>query len=299
MDLGCIKSSNYNISKSNPSLPTKMAQKIIGAASLLKNYYNQVGGEITHYNQFGGKITPDDIFYRDNNVCILKPEVKKGLLIYTHYTQPKNTDSLCKIGLKSGLQLKKEGIDFGHSTTHPYIFFKAPYYNNPIDYTSIDTEIESSFGKDINTQNSLIWIRIDPENTYVFSSEIRAAYRPLVHCNWPEYTGQLEEHVYRSRKKMTDYLKIIYKNSLLNPAPGERILYNLFTSEGEISPSRYNLEYSRNSQNSYEINKDVYLVNLDQLNINRYPLSTYNINRLSEVLVQIPHLTSDSFVKCT
>ena len=36
------------------------------------------------------KISDSDIKYMDSLVCILHPEVKKGIIIFTHYTQPKN-----------------------------------------------------------------------------------------------------------------------------------------------------------------------------------------------------------------
>lgn len=39
-------------------------------------------------------IEDSDIMYRDNEVCILHPDVKKGILVFTHYVQPINAESL-------------------------------------------------------------------------------------------------------------------------------------------------------------------------------------------------------------
>lgn len=84
--------------------------------------------------------------YEDDLVCILKPNVKKGIIVWTIHNQPTGIYMLSE-GLKTGQQLHSEGIDFGRTKIHPYIFFRAPYYSNPIDYTSVKTEIESSYGE--------------------------------------------------------------------------------------------------------------------------------------------------------
>ena len=56
----------------------------------------------------GDPIIDSDIMFRDNNVCILKPHIKKGIVIFTNFTQPEDSESLCRIGLKTGEQLKKK-----------------------------------------------------------------------------------------------------------------------------------------------------------------------------------------------
>jgi len=118
----------------------------------------------------GGAITEDDIMYKDNLVCILNPEVKKGVLVFHYYNQPEDSPSLCSIGLKTGQLLHYEKkVNFGHRRHDPYIFFRAPFFGNEIDYSSIESEINSSFGY-IGLSNK-IFIRVDPDNTYVFSSD--------------------------------------------------------------------------------------------------------------------------------
>ena len=49
----------------------------------------------------GAPIEESDIMYQDDLVCILKPEVKKGIIVLTNYEQPPNTESLCILGLKT------------------------------------------------------------------------------------------------------------------------------------------------------------------------------------------------------
>jgi hypothetical protein len=217
----------------------------------------------------GGDILPEDVMYRDRDVCILKPEVKKGILVFTHFTQPKNTPSLCEIGLKSGYQLHLEGINFGRSIYHPYIFFRAPFYANPIDYSSIDTEIESSFGKYHVGLKDNVWIRVDPDRTFVFSSELRLS----------EVRKRM---INASRKTMTEYLRIINENKAIIPGPEQVAKYHLISSRKVLFPKGFrnnSFGFSNTNYNSV---------------INRQ-----EINRNSEVLVAKNHLTPEYFVKCT
>jgi len=109
--------------------------------------------------------------YKDNLVCILNPEVKKGVLVFHYYNQPEDSPSLCSIGLKTGQLLHNEKkVKFGDRKKYdPYIFFRAPFFGNEIDYSSIESEIYSSFGF-IRLSNK-IFIRVDPDNTYVFYSD--------------------------------------------------------------------------------------------------------------------------------
>ncbi len=244
--------------------------------------------------QIGGNpIVEEDILFRNMDVCILKPDVKKGILVYSHYTQPEGMPSLCEAGLKTGAQLKKEGIEFDRTMIHDCIFFRAPKYSNPIDYTSVDTEITSSFGDNFSGKKSLVWIRIDPARTYVYSSEIRSDYVPhryntveylsdmesevfsdyVPHMyDTVEYLSDMESEVFKSKKSMNDYLRIIGENKTVEVTPGNRLFYNLYTSKVQMGPLSYILSY---------------------------PLSSVNVNESSEVLVTIPHLTPNYFVKCT
>jgi len=216
----------------------------------------------------GEPIEQSDIMYQDDLVCILKPEVKKGIIIWTHFTQPEGMGSLCESGLKTGKQLQIEGIYFGRTKIHPYIFFRAPYYSRDIDYTSVETEINSSYGEGQIGREQRVFIRVDPDRTFVFSSEIRDVRK---HSAW---VGKAENIIDSSKKTLSKYLEIINNNREIieNVKPDTKILYNLFTSEVVLFP---------------------------RLHRPRTPFDPIPIERASEILVSTPHLTSDYFVLCT
>jgi hypothetical protein len=71
---------------------------------------------------------------------------------------------------------------------------------------------------------------------------------------------------------MNEYLKIIDENSKLVNEPGKIKYYHLYSSIAQSFPLSYRLSY---------------------------PWDSHNISMQSEVLVRIPHLTPDFFVKCT
>ena len=204
-----------------------------------------------------------DIMYQDDLVCILRPYIKKGIIIWSNYTQPANMPSLLTLGLKTGKKLKEEGVDFGRSKIHPYIFFRAPYLSADIDYSTIETEIISSFGQELleRVNEPKVFIRVDPDKTFVFSSEIRV-----------NFYNEADTKIFDSKKKLSEYLRIIKINleiETLVSNKNKKILYNLKSSEARLFP---------NTTNPGKL------------------FSNAPINRNSEILVSIPHLTSDYFV---
>jgi hypothetical protein len=202
-----------------------------------------------------------DIMYQDDLVCILRPHIKKGIIIWSNYIQPPNMDSLLTLGLKTGKKLKEEGIDFGRSKIHPYIFFRAPYFSTNIDYSTIETEIISSFGLLERDNETKVFIRVDPDKTFVFSSEIRV-----------NFFNEADTKIFDSKKKLSEYLTIIKTNleiETLECNKNNKILYNLLSSKAKIF------------QNT---------INPGKL------FSKAPINRNSEILVSIPHLTPDYFI---
>ena len=209
-----------------------------------------------------------DIMYQDDLVYILKPDVKKGIIIWTHYTQSPEMDSLCKLGLKTGEQLQMEGIKVGRTKIHPYIFFRAPYYSRDIDYTSVETEISSSYGNGQIGIEPRAFIRVDPDNTFVFSSEIRAISKHLVWYN------KAETIINNSKKSLSKYLEIIKNNIEIKKDVNydQKIWYNLFSSKAVLFPIR-----------AYP----------------KEPFDDAPIERNSEILVSIPHLTEEYFALCT
>lgn len=214
----------------------------------------------------GDQIEQSDIMYQDDLVCILKPDIKKGIMVWTHYTQSSRTNSLCEFGLKTGKQLKSEGIEFERTKIHPYIFFRAPYYSRDIDYESVETEIISSYG--VQKNKSKVYIRVDPNKTFVFSSEIRNIFK---HSTW---YNEEEIIIDNSKKTLSEYLEIINNNTKIEKSKksDEKIWYNLFSSEAVLFPIRV---------------------------LPKEPFDDEPINTNSEILVSIPHLTKDYFVLCT
>jgi hypothetical protein len=213
-------------------------------------------------------IKQSDIMYQDDLVCILKPNVKKGIIVWTRFTQPAGMDSLCNLGIKTGKQLQNEGIDFGRTKIHPYSFFRAPYYSRDIDYTSVETEINSSYGEGQIGVKQIAFIRVDPDKTFVFSSEIRDVFK---HRVWYD---KAENVINNSKKSLSKYLEIIKNNMEIKKyvRSDQKIVYNLFSSQAVLFPIRADPSE---------------------------PLDDEPIETNSEILVSIPHLTPDYFVLCT
>ena len=214
----------------------------------------------------GELVEQSDIMYQDDLVCILRPDVKKGIIVWTNYVQPSEMDSLCKFGLKTGQKLKEEGINFGRTIFHPYIFFRAPYYSTDIDYSSPETEIIGSYGERQLEMINMVYIRVDPDRTYVFSSEIRAI-KP--------------SDINKSKKLLSNYLEIISNNA--------KIYKTLFPRNATKKQPGYDLF---SSQLIPIPNNGISYVELN------YPLIDVPIERNSEILVSIPHLTPNYFVLC-
>jgi hypothetical protein len=232
------------------------------------NKKNKTRKNIKMIGGAGEPIEESDILYQNDLVCILRPDVKKGIIVWTHYTQPAEMGSLCELGLKTGKQLKKESVYFGRSKIHPYIFFRAPYYSRDIDYTSVETEINSSYGEGQIGREPRVFIRVDPDKTFVFSSEIRSVFK---HSVW---YGKEETVINNSKKTLSKYLEIISNNMKIieNVKPDKKIWYNLFTSEAVLFSTAANI---------------------------KEPFDDKPIEKNSEILVSIPHLIPEYFVLCT
>ena len=210
----------------------------------------------------GGNIQKDDIMYEDNLVCILKPDVKKGILIFSNYEKPNNIKNLREIGLKTAKKLREDNISFNRNldVVHPYIFFRAPFYSpKTINYDSPENEFLQLYNFDIG--DNMVVIRVDPDKTFVFSSEIRVE-KP--------FDRDVQNELNMSKKTLTEFLNIIKKNNEKQEAnlTDQKMIqaYNLYTSE------------------------------LNYLPIINYPFS---ISNTCEILVQIDHLTPNYFVLCT
>jgi hypothetical protein len=246
----------YKLKKNG--LKKRISQKEYNKKNKTRKNKKMIGGA-------GEPIEEVDIKYKDDLVCILHPHVKKGIIVWSHFTQPAGMRSLCEEGLKTGKQLQEEGIYFGRSKIHPYIFFRAPYYSRAIDYTSVEREIISSYGEGQIGTEPRVFIRVDPDRTFVFSSEIRTK---------GDWYSNPDIHLRQSKKTLTEYLKIIHENMMKieDGVKPNRIWYNLYSSKAVLFPNKASPPL---------------------------PFDDQPIERMSEILVSKPHLTPDHFVLCT
>ena len=222
-----------------------------------------------------------DIIYQDKDIAILHPNSNKGIPIWTNYRKhDKNVDDILKVGLKTGEQLQIEGIDCGRSIYHPYSFFRAPYRKPvEVDKTTLIHEVVSYYDTNImKYDKNKIFIRVDPDRTYVYSSEIRPN---MPYCSYhsTKYNNELKN----SRKTLTEYLDIIAENEeqIRNKEVGTVPIYNLYSSR---------IQSFHRTDSRYIENFD------DRFN---YPLTKYLTNRTSEILVRLAILPPDYFVMCT
>lgn len=222
-----------------------------------------------------------NVKYQDNDVCILDPSCGKGIIIWTNYRKhDKNVDDILKVGLKTGEQLQREGIDCGRSIYHPYSFFRAPY-RKPVEVDKKTRIHEVVSYYDINIMKygkHKIFIKVDPDRTYVYSSEIRSN-MPYYLYHSTRYNNELK----KSRKTLTEYLDIIAENEeqIRNKEVGTVPVFNL---------------YSSRIQSFHRVDSQ-YIEKFDDRS--NYPLNKYPINRTSEILVGLPILTPDYFVMYT
>ncbi len=88
-------------------------------------------------------------------------------------------------------------------------FFCAPYQKSTIDYSTIDTEKNSSFpGLSPDMSKGRTWIRVDPDYTNVYHQDICDTYG--------DYPNIIERKLAQSRKTMTvNFIFVIYKKFFL------------------------------------------------------------------------------------
>lgn len=221
----------------------------------------------------------NDILFQNDDVCVLKPDSPRGILIFSRVRLNKEnykTDeefeeakrNICSEGVYSYNELKKQKPELGltsretHGDHDDLIFFRAPF--TP-DITTFESAYECREPSDLNYvhDNHIITVllRIDPEKTFVYSSELRAKQPAMI---------------YNSRKPMMKYLEIIDKNKQIqrpniNPF-NYKMVANLFTYE-----------------QSYRLN------NIKSV----FPYMDYwNINRNTEVVVKIPHIPGNWLHSC-
>lgn len=205
------------------------------------------------------EITSEDIKYQDKYVCILHPHINKGVLVWHSYTK-RDDINLHDDGIKSGLLLSREKINYNRCTNYPYIFFRAP-------------EKKCTDIGEFSNNTSRIYIRVDPDKTFIFSSEIRVSYLPPFRYLSPEYELLMWNELLKSKKTLREYFFIVDENDMvMGKNKDEIFMYNLYTSRKCV------------------INNSSSFMNV------AYPFNRYDIKHHSEILVFIQHLTNDYFV---
>ena len=184
-----------------------------------------------------------DVLFQNDDVCVLKPDSPRGILIFSRVRLDRSKyksdeefkkakHNVCSEGIYSHRELrtKKPELQLKDRATHgdhdDLIFFRAPFNS---DISTFETAYGCS-PSDLNYahENHIITVllRIDPEKTFVYSSEIRAI-KPEV--------------IKGSRRPMMEYLKIIQKNKELPRPQKTKWRANLLS---------YELQYVSNSLHS-------------------------------------------------
>ena len=141
-----------------------------------------------------------DILYKDDDICILHPLSKRGIVVYSSV----DTDVITT-GLKTGLYLSiTEPAKLQRSIAHPYSFFRAPFVQMPEGLSS-----EKYYAKEIiKAYKNIVTIRIDPEQTFVYSSECRVISDAKIkgsRCLMKEYYNRIGNNLPDQRGYMKIY----------------------------------------------------------------------------------------------
>jgi len=135
-----------------------------------------------------------DVIFKNDDVCILDPKSERGILIWSI----SKNENICKEGLLSYNFLKKTHPELKlperpEKTDHnDLIFFRAPFRSDSRTF-------ESSYGKEPNGilfgGETMAIIRVDPMNTFVYSSELRE--KPATPKDLAESRILLDEYLKR------------------------------------------------------------------------------------------------------
>jgi hypothetical protein len=219
----------------------------------------------------------DDILFENDDVCILKPDSTRGIVVFTHIDSTRfggDPKDVCKEGLLSYNEIRKRHPEYklpnrtGSQINHTHndlIFFRAPFNNDVSSFkTSYGTTLQNMLRK--NVPDAYVTIRIDPKKTYVYSSEIRAL---------GKYPDLLQ-----SRLIMTDYLRRLKNMPPNNYFNNDKIMYTNI------------IEYRR-------VRKSPIFTSIYNNNYSTYPeLTNFEIGKNVEVVVKIPHIPPEWFVEC-
>ena len=201
-----------------------------------------------------------DVLFRDRDVCILRPDSPRGILIFT----ASNSRDVCSEGLYSHNELQRRKPELGLRPRHhidpnhdDLLFFRAPYTANTASFeSSYDGATPQQL---VGPRGAVAVIRVDPANTFVYSSEIRAS------------AGATYNSLLESRIPMLEYLRRIDGHTRIGYSPGFMPVSNLINYSKSLVP--YGALVS-------------------------FPRSTIPVERNAEVVVRIPLLPREWMVEC-
>jgi hypothetical protein len=202
-----------------------------------------------------------DVLFQDKDVCILKPDSNRGILIYHASTHT----NICAEGLFTYNEVRRRHPELRLrdrkftpiNKNNDVIKFRAPFKT---DLTSFETMYGSEPRQLMGTDKPevLVIIRVDPDKTFVYSSEAR--------------THGDDETLMKSRIPLRSYLKRIDGKADLKVEYPKEMCGNVLTYETK-------------------------LVHADETC--HYPWIKYlPIERNAEVVVERPHIPTNWFVAC-
>jgi hypothetical protein len=130
-----------------------------------------------------------DILFKNDDICILKPESPRGILVFTRA----KSENVCTEGILSYNELKLRhpelnlGERYHNDPAHnDLIFFRAPYNTDTSTFESSYDGIPAK--ETIDKWSPVIaLIRIDPDNSFVYLSEARSngSYNDVLNSRMP------------------------------------------------------------------------------------------------------------------
>ena len=161
-----------------------------------------------------GESNNGDVVYEDSDVCVLRPDSKRGIIIYHEFRE-----SAKKSIDRQGLRVKPLRSIAVREVDDPYILFRAPGAGcnecgpNPT-VNDINRNYAPAYQISENDLGLYFCIRVDPSKTFVLSSQSRARYPGYHAFNWWNF----------SRSTLQNFLEVIQKNSDI-----ESDKYNIFS----------------------------------------------------------------------
>ena len=156
----------------------------------------------------------DEVFFQDDDVCILYPQVKRGILVFSIFNVV-DVPAVYEEGLVSAAEfISRKDPDFKNNAIYDNddaIYFKAPFTYTDDNSLSLETYYQDNVVDKFATKgNNLFVIRIDPDKTYVYLPTIRTQ----VH-NGKEQTSK------PTRMTFNQYINIINQNNLVTQPVGD------------------------------------------------------------------------------